>query len=179
MNRVRILNPRVLLALAALCGAAYVVLFVVAPGSQAEKAACGPAGAQTVVADRAARIYRVPTGHNPLGTLYNYFGCTARGGKPQLLASTTPMSRVREIKLSGAVVGFIVDEHGVDTGSSTLTVRNLTSGGVLHTASVSYMVPRLFDSLVTYVLSASGNLAWATERNPNFGPYGEVTIHRA
>ncbi len=179
MKRVRVLNLRVLLALAALCGAAYVILFVVAASTRAQRAACGPANAQTVTADTAARIYRVPTGHSPLGTLYNYYGCTVAGAKSQLLASTSALSRVRAIKLRGAMSGFIVDQHGVDTGSSTLTVRDLTDGRVVHTVAVSYMVPRLFDSLVSYVLAPSGNIAWATERSPNFGPQGEVTIHRA
>ena len=49
MKRLRILTPRTLLALAAACGAAYVILFVVAASTRAQKAACGPAQAQTVV----------------------------------------------------------------------------------------------------------------------------------
>jgi hypothetical protein len=175
----RILNLRSLLALAALCGAAYVILFVLAASTRAQKAACGPTGAKTVVADSVGRIYRVPTGRTALGTLYDYYGCTPGAAKPQLLASTSALRRVRAIRLRGTMAGFIVDQHGVDTGSSTLTVRDLAGGKVLHTVSVSYMVPRLFDSLVTYVLAPSGNVAWATERNPGFGPHSEVTIHRA
>jgi hypothetical protein len=50
---------------------------------------------------------------------------------------------------------------------------------VLHTVPVSHIVPRLFASLDTYILAPSGNIAWATERSSNFGPHGEVTIHRA
>jgi hypothetical protein len=179
MKRLRILTPRTLLALAAACGAAYVILFVVAASTRAQKAACGPAQAQTVVADSAARIYRVPAGHTALGTLYDYYGCTGGTAKPQLLSSGSALSRARAVKLRGAIAGLIVDQHGVDTGSSTLIVRDLTTGRVLHTVTVSYMVPRLFDSLVTYVLAPSGNIAWATESSPNFGTKSRVTIHRA
>ncbi len=150
-----------------------------------------PTGARTVVADRVARIYRVPTGIGLLGTLYNYYGCTVANAESLLLASASALPGfrvygcvasecvfVRAIRLRGAKVGVIVERHGVDTGSSTLTVRDLAGGHVLHTVAVSYMVPRLLDSLVTYVLAPSGNVAWATERSPDFGADGTVTIHR-
>lgn len=185
----RILNLRSSPAIAVLCGTAYVVLFVAAPGSHGQKASCGPTSAQTVMADTAARIYRVPTGHSPLGTLYKYYGCTVGNAKSKLL-TTSALSRVRvfscvasecgsvrAIRLRGAKVGVIVDRHGVDTGSSTLTVRDLAGGHVLHTVQTNRVIG-YGDSLITYVLAPSGNVAWATETtSPDFGPHG--TIHRA
>jgi hypothetical protein len=141
----RMLSVGSSLAIAALCGAAYVVLFPAASGSHGENASCGPIGAQTVVADSAARIYRVPTAHDPRGTLYNYDGCTVGNAKSQLLARSafsgvpiyscvaTDCRLVRAIRLVGATVGVIVDVHGVDMVSGTLTVRDLAGGRVLHT----------------------------------------------
>jgi hypothetical protein len=178
------------LAIAALCGAAYVVLFPAASGSYGGTASCGPTSAQTVVMDSAARIYRVPIGHDPLGTLYNYDGCTVGNAKSQLLArsafSGVPIygcvvsecRLVRAIRLVGATVGVIVDVHGVDTVSGTLTVRDLAGGRVLHTVQTYWQVPDYGDRLITYVLAPSGNIAWATEtRWSNFRHHW--TIHRA
>lgn len=184
----RILNLRSSLAIAALCSAAYVVLFVAAPTSHGQKASCGPTSAQTVVTDSAARIYRVPTGHSPLGTLYNYYGCTVGNAKSELLARSAfsgirlyscvrrECRLVRAIRLRGAMVGVIVERHDTDTVSTTLTVRDLADGHVLHTVQADTVIG-YGDSLITYVLAPSGNVAWATETtSPDFGPHG--TIHR-
>jgi hypothetical protein len=84
---------------------------------------------------------------------------------------------VRAIRLRGAKVGVIVDRHGVDTLSSTLTVRDLAGAHVLHTVHPNSAIG-YGDSLITYVLAPSGNVAWATETtSPKFGRHG--TIHRA
>jgi hypothetical protein len=186
----RILSVGSSLAIAALCGVAYVVLFPADSGSHGRKASCGPIGAQTVVADSAARIYRVPTGHDPLGTLYNYDGCTVGNAKSRLLARSafngvriygcvvSECRLVRAIRLVGATVGVIVDVHGVDTVTGSLTVRDLAGGRALHKVQTYWQVPGYGDRLITYVLAPSGNIAWATEtRWSNFRHHW--TIHRA
>ncbi len=174
------------LAIAALCAAAYLVLFPAASGSRGQKASCGPTGAATVVADRAARVYRVTTGHDPLGTLGSYYGCTVGHAKSQLLARSafsgirlyscvvSQCRLVRAIRLVGATVGVIVERHGTDTVNTTLTVRDLAGGHVLHTVQADTVVG-YGESLITYVLARSGNIAWATVTTSP-GPHG--TSHR-
>jgi hypothetical protein len=181
IRRGRIVKLRSVLALAALCGAACVILFVLAPTTRAHQAACGAASDQTVVADRAARIYRVPTpaGNTPLASSYEYLGCTPSHAKPRLLASTGPTASIREIRLRGAIAGFIVDRTGVDTGQMTLKVLDLADGHVLHTVVTNYMVPVSVTSIVTYVLARSGNIAWAIAQSGDLRPHEIVTISRA
>lgn len=127
----RILRPRSWLALVALCGVACAILFLATASTQAKKAACGPARAHTVVADRSARVYRVVAGDFLGRTVYVYYGCTGGHGKPELLASTKQINRAEvRIKLSGVAVGVDVLDIGTDTEGHTLTVRDLTNGRV-------------------------------------------------
>jgi len=185
-DRIRSLGSS--LAIVALCGAAYLLSFAAASGSHGQKASCGPISAETVVADRAARVYRVITGHDPAGTLHSYYGCTVGHAESQLLARSAfsgirlyscvvrECRLVRAIRLVGATVGVIVERHDTDTVSTTLTVRDLAGGHVLHTVQADTVVG-YGDSLITYVLARSGNVAWATETtSPDFRPHG--TIHR-
>lgn len=174
------------LAIAALCGVAYLLSVPAALGSHGRKASCGPISAETVVADRAARVYRVITGHDPAGTLHSYYGCTVGHAESQFLARSAfsgirlyscvvrECRLVRAIRLAGAAVGVIVERHDTDTVSATLTVRDLAAGHVLHTVQVDTVVG-YGDNLITYVLARSGNIAWATETTSP-GPHG--TFHR-
>lgn len=179
IKRVRILSARLWAALSLMCVAGCLAIFVGTARTQTDEASCGPLGAQTVVADANARIYRVRIGHSFIGTLYAYYGCTVARGKAEWLTATDTLTRVRMVELRGAIAGLIVDRHGVDTGSSTLTVRDLADGRVLHQVVTAYMVPRIYGRLVTYVLTSSGDIAWSTVKSIGFGPGGEVTISRA
>lgn len=172
------------LAIAALSVAAYLVLFPAASDSHGQKASCGPTGSETVVVDRAARVYRVTTGHDPFGTLHSYYGCAVGHAKSQLLARSafrgirlyscvvSECRLVRAIRLVGATVGVIVERHGTDTVNTTLTVRDLAAGHVLHTVQ-AHTVVGYGDSLITYVLARSGNIAWATVTTSP-GPHGAL-----
>lgn len=148
----------------------------------------------TVVADRAARVYRVMTGRGQLGSLYDYHGCTPGKAKPQLLArsvSSLPGVRVygcggrgcrliRAIRLKGATVGAIVEYHGLDNVESTLTVRDLFGDRVLHRVDAATVVG-YGTSLITYVLAPSGDIAWSivTTSAGRRGAFLHVgTIHR-
>jgi hypothetical protein len=176
-----------LLAIAVLCAGAYVVLFPGASGGHGQRSSCGPIGAQTVVSDRAARVYRVITRHDPAGTLHSYYGCTVGNGKSHLLVRSafsgirlyscvvSECRLVRAIRLVGTTVGVMVERHGTDTVSTTLTVRDLAAGHVLHTVQADTVVG-YGASLITYVLTPSGNIAWATVTTSP-GPHG--TFHRA
>jgi hypothetical protein len=190
-NRIRSLGAS--LAVAALCAAAYLIFFAPASGSHGQQAPCGPISAETVVADRAARVYRVTTGHDPAGTLHSYYGCTVGHAEPQLLARNafigirlyscvvSECRLVRAIRLVGATVGVVIERHGTDTVSTTLTVRDLAGAYVLRRVLADTVVG-YGDSLIIYVLAQSGNIAWATETTSP-GPYGILhrtgTIHRA
>ena len=141
------LRPGSSLALAAFCGVACVALFAGPSGGHGRKGSCGPISAQTEVADSAARVYRVPTGHGARGRLYNYYGCAVGNAKPRVLARSASAlvgvrifgcpgggcRLVRALRLVGAMVGVIVELHGLDSVDGTLTVRGLVDGQVLHT----------------------------------------------
>ena len=192
-NLDRLLSARPSLVIAGLCVVA--ALFPAASGGYARAPSCGPAGAQTLAADHVARVYRVTTGPGELGTVYNYYGCTAGSDKSRLLvasANSLPGARVygcagsgcrlvRAIHLVGAAVGFIVEDHGLDTVSTALSVRDLADGHVLHSVRANTVVG-YGERLTTYVLAPSGNIAWATVTTSR-GTDGTVrraaTIHRA
>ena len=162
--RTRILDARSWPAISLLVAAGCCALFVATARTKTDPDSCGPATAHTIVADSAARIYRIPAG-NSLEKLYAYYGCTFVQGKPVRLTSEQggPFTYVHGIRLNGAVAGLIVDRHGVDTGSSTLTILDLQDRRVLHTVTTSYMAPRFDDVLVAYVMTAAGNTAWSVD----------------
>lgn len=169
---------RLLLAVAALGGSAYLVS--AAAVSAQHRHVCGMPSAQTVVADRVARVYRVPSGHDELGRVYVYYGCAVGNSKPQRLvrdASRLTGARrfgcgdlgctvVRSIHLAGATVGAIIEFHGLDSINGTLTVRDLRSRHALHTVQTYAVVGGgtliAGDLLISYVLARSGNIAWST-----------------
>ncbi|MBV9837806.1 MAG: hypothetical protein JO156_06785, partial [Solirubrobacterales bacterium] len=169
------------------------------------QASCGPRPAQTLVADRVARIYGIRTGKNavlyqggPHWALYNYYGCAVGGGKSELLArasfsaprvdrchAAAYLDCVREIRLVGTIVGYIADAGELDTSNGALTVRDLTTRRVLHIERTSFQQPDLGQSIIRFVLARSGNIAWVT-RTASGGPLpgdnepaGSSTIRRA
>ncbi len=174
------IGPGSLLAVAALGSAGCAVSSVTASGGHGQKVPCGPVRAQTVAADGGARVYGVPAGHVGQSTLYNYDGCTVGNAKSRLLASSVfsgpslyltegPFSCagnhctwVRGIRLAGAKVGIIAESYGLDAANTTLTVRNLANGQVLHTVQTYSISPGNGVEVMRYVLAPSGNIAWAT-----------------
>ena len=179
------------LAIVAFCGAACLILSPAASGRHGKRASCGPARAQTVVADRVARVYRVPAGHGPFGNLYDYYGCALGNAKPRLVARAASRPRgvrvygcggqgcwlVTAIRLVGAKVGVIVEYHGIDFVDGTLTVRDLADDRVLHRFRTDWIAPGYGVRLITCVLAPSGNVAWSTETSSAPGHHG--IIHRA
>jgi len=156
-------------------------------------------------ADRVARIYAIRTGKDavlypggPHWTLYDYYGCAVGSGKPELLArasfsaprvdrchAAAYLDCVREIRLVGAMVGYIADAGELDTSTGTLTVRDLTTRRVLHTVRTSFQQPDLGQSVIRFVLARSGNIAWVTRTASggplpgDNGPPDSSTIQRA
>lgn len=190
------------MAVAVLGGGAYLVF---SPAVSARHLhPCGARGAQTVAANRVARVYRVPTGHGQLGPLYDYYACATGNAKPQRLvrdASAVAGARrfvcggggctvIRSIRLVGATVGPIVELHGLDSINGTLTVRDLAGAHALYALQTYALVGAgtliAGNLLISYVLAPSGNLAWSTvcngldacgpERNP---PKSIGTVHTA
>lgn len=165
-------------ALAAPLGAVYLLLFASTAGTHAQQAVCGPARAHTVVADAQARVYRVRVGDSLQGALYAYYGCAVSRNEPEPLWTDSPLGHAGAVKLNRVMAGFIVDQAGVDTGSTTLTIVNLARDRVVHTVSASYVVPRSYHSLVAYVVSASGNIAWSEVSSIGLGSERTVKIRR-
>lgn len=172
--------PGALMALA-VAGAAGCLLAAPSAMSAAEQPACGPASARTIVADAVARVYRVRRVRaGAQGDVsYQYYGCTTGEGTPVMIGFTDAANRIRAVKLVGTLVGAIADQNGVDSATSTLAITDLATGRALHTTqTLTVYLPNGSDeNLVTYVLSPSGDIAWATSRS-SLGRKPVATIRR-
>ena len=129
---------------------------------------------------RCREVYRVPTGHGRRLTLYSYVGCTFGIAKSRLLASRafsgdsfdpgtesqlqdrpfscggTDCTWVRGIRLAGTKVGIIAEDYGLDSTNTTLTVRDLANGSVLHTVQTYSLSIWVGEESIKYVLARSG-----------------------
>jgi hypothetical protein len=174
------------IAIGALCWAVCAVSSATALGGHGQRVPCGPIRAQTVVADSAARVYRLPTGHVGRLTLYDYDGCTVGAVKSQQLVTGafngdrfdpgkasrrqdrpfsckgTDCTWVRGIRLAGARAGIIAEHYGLDSTHTVLTVRDLAGGHLLHSVQTYSLSTWVGTELIKYVLAASGNVAWST-----------------
>ncbi|HWF51303.1 MAG TPA: hypothetical protein VG294_11750 [Solirubrobacteraceae bacterium] len=143
-----------------LAGAAILVLVVSASGgtpSRGGHASCLPQGAHTLAADDVAVVF---SWH---GSIY---GCPAATGTRENLGGAgvcnVPGGRVGPVKLARATVAYGLETCGVDTGSSQVVVRNLTSAKRLADliAGTLPRLPESFVSVAALVLRRGGALAW-------------------
>jgi hypothetical protein len=143
-----------------LAGAAILVLAVWAPAamrSGAGRAACVPRGAHTLASDHAAQVFSWNR---------SVYACLGTTGAREKLGGADicnlPPGRVAPVKLAGPIVAYGLERCGVDTGSSTVVVRNLASAkpladlpaGTLALGAESYV------SVASLVLRRDGAAGW-------------------
>ncbi|MDQ6776084.1 MAG: hypothetical protein M3071_07670 [Actinomycetota bacterium] len=128
-----------------------------APPSAAARASCLPQGALTLAADRTAQVF---SWH---GSVY---GCLDATGARQKLGGAAvcnlPPGHVAPVRLVGAIVAYGLEHCGVDTGSSTLVVRNLASARRPEnlTAGTLRLGPETFVLVQSLVLRGDGAVGW-------------------
>jgi hypothetical protein len=118
---------------------------------------CGPAGAKTLAASPAARVYSWQ------GVVY---GCSFTNTRSYRLGSGTlsrpGQPRVGRVAVAGEIAAFGTTEFGVDTGSAQVTVIRLSDGKQLRSerATTRPLGPESFQSVDAVVVKADGAVAW-------------------
>jgi hypothetical protein len=149
-----------------------------APASTAAAPACAPAAAKVLEASGPARLYSVAT------TLYGCLGSTRTRLGALAARPGSPATRVARYVLTGRFAAIDTVVMGVDTFSSTLSVRDLRSGARLASAPAAKAParPESFVSVTQMALNRNGVLAWVArsssvgQHQPRYGLF--VLEHR-
>lgn len=102
------------------------------------------------------------------------YGCDRHSHLTTKLGVTTnciAASRVDHVALAGDAVAYGVDRCGVDTGSTTVTVRRLSDGKRLagYAALMGPVGPESYESIGSLVVRAGGAVAWIATANSIIG----------
>jgi hypothetical protein len=116
---------------------------------------CSPAGGQTIAQDSEARVYSV--GHN-------VYGCVLSTGATHKLGMNSfcnDGNAVDHVALAGTVTAYGIDACGIDTGTTTVFVRQLVTGEVLHrNAATSRVTVEGYGAIGSIVVKPDGSDAW-------------------
>lgn len=156
---------------------AAIVAVTAACGSGAARAEshCGPSGARTMATDSVARVYSIG------GTVY---GCSDASGHSYTLAtdqSRLGQPHIGKVALAGVDAAFSETRSGVDTASSTVTVRRLDTGRTLRSlAAVTQPVgPESFQSVQSLVVKPDGSTAWIVVTDSIVRHRSQIEVDRA
>lgn len=140
---------------------------------------CPPPGARVIARDKAVRVYEAGTGPNQSVT-----ACLTRNGQRMtLIAARRPgggflRGGIIRIAFSGAIVAYEENQHGVDSGSDSITVVDVAARRVIRDVSdVGRYVDAgiIFSLAVTdMVVSPSGAVAWIAAE----GRHRELAVRR-
>ncbi len=146
------LRSIILAAVAALAACASAVA---AHAGSTTSVACGPKGATTLAASRAARVY--VTGNR-------VYGCSRHGTTSFLLgqrATCIQAVRVDPVVVAGKFAAYGSERCGVDTGNTAVIVRRLSDGKTLRSAAAtSPPGAESYQSVGSLVLKRDGAVAW-------------------
>ena len=162
-----------LLALTALLGPPAIGAASGPPASV--EARCLPRGARSLAADRTARVY---SWH---GAVY---GCIDATGQLRKLGGAgvcnRPDGAVAPVALAAATVAYGLERCGVDTGSSTVVVLNLSTG--VQRADLPAITlpagPESYGSVNSLVLRRDGAAAWIASSDSLVGRSTTYEVHR-
>lgn len=161
--------PRVLALLAA-CAALAVLGATVATGdSRGVGVVCGPAGSHTIASTATARVYS-------LGK--SVYACVRQSKTSYRLGATgicIGTQRAAPFALAKDQVAYGLTECGVDSSSTQIDVRNLTTGKLLTSdPDVNAALVEAYGVVTSLVVKADGAVAWiATESS--LGNHARVT----
>lgn len=136
---------------------------------------CGPAAAQTLTADRVARVYESGA---------NVYGCATAAGRSFLLgasARTIREGRAGPFALAGTDVAYGYTRYGVDTVAAQVIVRDLASGRQVRSEPPTSQPPRVefAQSIEAIVVKADGAVAWVGESGSVMSRSRDVEVDRA
>jgi hypothetical protein len=126
---------------------------------------CRPAHERTIVVDRQVRIYSLPASRDvPLPAGRATYACLLASGRTVRLNEHPPFASISHVALSGTIVAYVTTTVAVDTGSSSVTVRDLAHKRTLvEAAAYTYTAPvpvENFTSVTDLVLTRHGSVAW-------------------
>jgi hypothetical protein len=109
------------------------------------------------------------------------YGCT--GAKQYRLGNATNCPRaalVRPVTVAGAVAAYGLEQCGVDTGSTEVIVRSLSSGKQLSAdaATTGLQRPESYQAVGSLVLKGDGAVAWIAEAHSIVGGGQLIEVHR-
>jgi hypothetical protein len=173
MRRVAKTFTASLLALTALLAPAAIAVASGPPASV--QARCLPLGARSLAASRTARVY---SWH---GAVY---GCVDATGQLRKLGGAgvcnRPDGAVAPVTLAGTVLAYGLERCGVDTGSSTVVVLNLSTG--IRRADVpAATLPagaESYSSVTALVLRRDGAAGWIARSASLAGRRTIYEVHR-
>ncbi len=117
--------------------------------------ACGPRSATTLAQDAEARVFSLPSG---------VYGCVAGSPARYRLdrASQSPLPpRVAIVRLAGTVAAYGLRVMGVDTGSTTIYVRRLSTGAlVAHAPATTTSPVEAVQAVGSLAVRPDGAVAW-------------------
>jgi hypothetical protein len=123
-------------------------------------AVCGPGPAHTLARDAVARVY---------SSAGNACGCVAGGARSYKLGTTgfcIGAERLQTVRVAGRLAAYSLQTCGIDTGNSTINVRNLRTGAVLVQRPATTKVGvEGFQSIDSLVVKADGAVAWIATAN--------------
>ncbi len=135
---------------------------------------CAPAGASVTMANRDVQVYALK------GVVY---ACKVGGGRRVVLGRSTfcvMSARVQRVALAGDAVAYALERCGVDTGSATVEVLNLSSGRRLFSrpALAGPAPPESYPSIGSLVVRANGKVAWIAAARSIIGHGESIEVHR-
>jgi hypothetical protein len=139
----------------------------------AESGTCGDSHGHTLVQNGSARVYTLHGG---------VYACASPNGVVYHLGSSSVCvgtRRAAPVALAGRLVAYGLESCGVDTGSTEVVVRSLTTGKRLHT-DPSATGPRgaeSFQSVTSLVVKRDGSDAWISITNSLGGHGSAIEVH--
>lgn len=140
--------------------------------SEPARPTCARADSHTIASDRVARVY---SWHSTV------YGCAlGRTYRLGAVSRSISESRVGPVALAGEDVAYGLATYGVDTGSTEVVVRRLTSGKTLHRDSATSrpLGPEAFQSVDSLVLRRDGAVAWIGQAQSIVSHSREVEVVR-
>ena len=149
------------------------VLAAIGGGTAAASAPCAPAGAHVKLADRRAQVYALG---KAIYACDRRTRSTTKLGQASLCVAT---ARVDNLALAGDVVAYGLDRCGVDTGSTTVLVRRVSNGKLLHSfaAITGPGLVESYQSINSLIVTPKSAVAWIATDSSIVGHGRRLEVH--
>jgi hypothetical protein len=131
--------------------------------------------------DRAVRVYTPKTPPPAGGPVVACL--TGRGSRMTLLKTPAGFTSVGTVVLAGPIVAYLESTHGIDSGSTSLIVADITTRHILREDTVGgYGDAGIlgYERVTDLVLASDGAVAWIEEHGRGLeGPPTALAVHVA